>query len=304
MILELKENRSHGTREYPYDQYYMRNMHHAFQIPVHWHDEVEIIYIEKGRLHVKIGEVEYEGQEEDIFFVNPRELHLMRSEDANVQYYTILFPMEFLSFQTMDWLDTQVLAPLRSGQLLFLEKVEDENIKKRLLPFLRQVAEENSFLNRRSKGSRERENIRSHPENYVRAQFQTRILLIEILQCLYEEGQLRKVGNGENNNLQKQLLLYIQEHYTEDIRLETLAKEFHLSQKYISRYFVEHFHLPFSHYVMHLRLCHARKLLETTDLPVTDIAFEAGFSNVSYFIRSFKRSYELSPLKYRRQYER
>lgn len=50
MYPELKENRPHGTDNYPYTQYHMHNIFHAFQIPVHWHDELEVIYTKKGQL--------------------------------------------------------------------------------------------------------------------------------------------------------------------------------------------------------------------------------------------------------------
>ena len=36
MYPELKENRPHGTDDYPYTQYHMHHIFHAFQIPVHW----------------------------------------------------------------------------------------------------------------------------------------------------------------------------------------------------------------------------------------------------------------------------
>ena len=56
MYAELKENHPHGTREYPFCEYHMRYWPHAFQIPVHWHDEVEIIYVRKGPLMVEIDD--------------------------------------------------------------------------------------------------------------------------------------------------------------------------------------------------------------------------------------------------------
>ena len=42
------------------------------------------------------------------------------------------------------------------------------------------------------------------------------------------------------------------------------------------------------------------QLLQDTDLPITEIALQSGYQNVSYFIRSFKKTYEVSPLKYRK----
>ena len=43
----------------------------------------------------------------------------------------------------------------------------------------------------------------------------------------------------------------------------------------------------------------AYNLLRNTDLPVTQISFDVGFSNVSYFIRSFKEKYKVTPKELR-----
>ena len=45
MYFELKESRPHGTPENPFSQYHISDVKRAFQIPVHWHDELEIIYV-------------------------------------------------------------------------------------------------------------------------------------------------------------------------------------------------------------------------------------------------------------------
>ena len=83
------------------------------------------------------------------------------------------------------------------------------------------------------------------------------------------------------------------------LSLEELSVGFHLSEKYISRYFREHFHLSLTQYVNYLRLTHARHLLETTALAVTEVAMQCGFPNVSYFIRTFKNTFHVPPLQYR-----
>jgi len=97
----------------------MNRFHHAFQIPVHWHDEVEIIYIRTGPLTIVVDGEEYAGNNGDIFFVNPGQLHLMGTDASSVDYFTLLFPLEFISFQTKDWLEEQLLFPLRNRSLAF-----------------------------------------------------------------------------------------------------------------------------------------------------------------------------------------
>lgn len=284
MIIELKENIPHGTKEYPYDQYYIRNVRrHPFQFPVHWHDELEIIYIRHGILHVCIEGHDHVGHEGSVFLVNPRELHFMGSDDMSVAYFTLLFPLEFISFQTMDDLESGLLMPLRSGQLHLASEIADPALSKELGILLEQVIQLNQ------------ETVSLH------CQIETRLLLLKVLAFMLKHNLLQTPSlPGNQINLQREMIAYIQEHFTEKLSLSDLSAQFHLSEKYLSRYFKEHFNLTFSDYTNHLRLICAKQLLETTKLPVTEVALCAGFSNVSYFIRMFKRQYGTPPLKYRK----
>lgn len=282
MILELKENIPHGTKEYPYDQCFIHNIRRQFQFPVHWHDEFEIIYIRQGNLQIFIEEHEYSGKAGSIFLVNPKELHFMRSSDLSTAYYTLLFPLELISFQSEDELEQTLLSPLRSGQLLLVNQLTEGG----LLQELGGLFDELILLNEQK------------PPYY---QLKTRILLLTFLSRMMEYGLFTMPKSpGSQTGRQKELLLYIREHYTEKITLQTLSEQFHLSEKYISRYFKEHFYLTFSDYLNHLRLTCAKRLLETTELSVTEISLCSGFPNVSYFIRTFKKYYGISPLKYRK----
>ena len=289
MIPELKENITHGTKEYPYEQYNIRNPERAVQVPVHWHDEMEIIMIERGELDIRIGNQDYIGEVGEVFFVNPRELHLMESSKIDGLYYTMLFPLEFISFQTIDALESELLAPIRNIQLLFPHKLEPA-LEEKIKPFLREIVTANIKMHE----------LEADEISLAKNHLNTRIQLLQILQCMYEEGILIKAEQGNHSNMQKEMLAYIQECYLDKITLAMLADKFHLSEKYVSRFFVTHFHMPFSNYVVHLRLTHARQLLETTDEPITEIAMKSGFSNVSYFIRSFKAMYGMAPLQYRK----
>ena len=101
------------------------------------------------------------------------------------------------------------------------------------------------------------------------------------------------------NTVEKEMVSYIQQNFTGKISLREFGEQFHLSEKYISRYFKEHFHITLSQYITYLRLENAKQLLQDTDLSVTETAMQSGYQNVSYFIRSFKKTYGISPLKYR-----
>lgn len=110
MYAELKENHPHGTREYPFCEYHMRYFPHAFQIPVHWHDEMEIIYVRKGPLTVEIDGQKFTGEDDSVFIASPGVLHMMSAPDTPVDYFTFIFPLEFISFQTKDALEDEVFS--------------------------------------------------------------------------------------------------------------------------------------------------------------------------------------------------
>ena len=102
MNQNLREPTTHGSAEYPFALYHIRASLHAFNVSLHWHDEVEIIYIKKGNLHLIIDKDSYLGTAGDIFIVNSQEIHEMSVEELPTEYYTILFPLSSFIFRNSD----------------------------------------------------------------------------------------------------------------------------------------------------------------------------------------------------------
>ena len=86
MYFELKENKPHGTKDDPFSTYHIKNEGRSFQIPIHWHDELEIIYVKSGFLTVSISGENYVGTPGDAFVVSPGNLHFMGSQTGTVDY--------------------------------------------------------------------------------------------------------------------------------------------------------------------------------------------------------------------------
>ena len=104
MYFELKENRPHGTPENPFSQYHISDVKRAFQIPVHWHDELEIIYVKQGKLHVTISGENYIGSPKDAFVVSPGSLHLMGSPTGDAIITRFCFLLNIYHFRwTISW---------------------------------------------------------------------------------------------------------------------------------------------------------------------------------------------------------
>lgn len=282
MNVNLKENVVHGTENYAYAQYHVFGLAYAFYTPFHWHDEIEIIYIKKGNLNVVVNNEEYVGQAGDIFLVNPKEIHKMDTDNLETDYYTILFPIELISFEAKDDVEEKYFKTLRDGEMLFVNHLKEHKLYKKVLECVCNVIEANE----------------TNKEMY---QFETKINLLQIIYLLMKNTSLVEIkGNGKNVSLQREILSYIDRRYTEKISLKDIANHFHMSDKYFSRFFKNCFQVTFVEYVNSVRLEKAASLLSTTDLSVTEVALRCGFSNISYFIRSFKKTFGNSPHSYRK----
>ena len=281
MYFELKENKPHGTKDDPFSTYHIENAGRSFQIPVHWHDELEIIYVKSGFLTVSISGESYIGKPGDAFVVSPGNLHLMGSDTGAVDYYTFLFPLKNLSFRADDLLEDKLLEPLNSGHLMINPRINDTAKE-----LCEQLIEVYAAKNDES-------------ESQLTAQIKTKIILLQFILEMWKKGFIIENDTSGRNTVEKEMVSYIQQNYTGKISLKEFGEQFHLSEKYISRYFKEHFHITLSQYITYLRLENAKQLLQDTDIPVTEVAMQSGYQNVSYFIRSFKKTYEISPLKYR-----
>ena len=121
MYFELKENKPHGTKDDPFSTYHIKNGGRSFQIPVHWHDELEIIYVKSGFLTVSISEFIWNPR--GCFVVSPGNLHFMGSQTGTVDYFTFLFPLEYISFCVSD--DDKLLKPLKNGHLMIGPRIKD-----------------------------------------------------------------------------------------------------------------------------------------------------------------------------------
>ena len=98
----------------------------------------------------------------------------------------------------------------------------------------------------------------------------------------------------------RDLLRYIDSHLSEPITLDMLAQEFYLNGTYISRQFKKHTGLTLRNYILERRISHARALL-ATDLSITEVCQQSGFSDYANFIRSFTKTVGMSPGKYAMQ---
>lgn len=97
---------------------------------------------------------------------------------------------------------------------------------------------------------------------------------------------------------------YIDNNYSKKITLKTLEQRSHISKFHLSHLFKEELNLSPINYLHELRMKHAVNLLETTNYSIVQISEMVGFYSSNYFSNKFKEKFKVSPLQYRKEFER
>lgn len=95
------------------------------------------------------------------------------------------------------------------------------------------------------------------------------------------------------------LVNLIHEQYDQDITLEMYSKLLSYHPVYLSRIFKREIGISFSDYLTDYRMKMAKEMLETTDMRIAEISEKIKYKNISSFIRSYKKTYQITPGQYR-----
>ncbi|MBQ9764689.1 MAG: AraC family transcriptional regulator [Lachnospiraceae bacterium] len=146
--------------------------------------------------------------------------------------------------------------------------------------------------------------------NQVGKYFMLKARLIEIMLLLMRELVVPKDGqegcNFEShykNYAVNQIISYFDEHCSEKISLDRIAKNMYLSPVYISKIFKEETGESPINYLIKTRLERAKIMLESpAPINIKKIATNVGYDDAYHFSKLFKKYYGVSPLHYRKQF--
>ena len=109
----------------------------------------------------------------------------------------------------------------------------------------------------------------------------------------------KKLISIEKQQFEQNINTYILNHLTEDLSVDRLCEHLHLSRRKLYEYSEEFLHCSIAKYIKKMRLQHAQTLLTETNLPISTISEQCGFSDYNYFCRIFKQENGMSARSYR-----
>lgn len=285
----LKENRTHGTVQYPVALYEWNGENEWHVVP-HWHEEMEWIYFQKGDFPVWINTKEYQVHAPAFMCIHPEELHALILEKDGIES-AVVFPVDILCFERYDAAEAKVLGPLAEGKLRMpvLCRSGDAAFEelsacyKEIEQMLRQMKEQKNMLYL---------NIKAKMLELIAVAYKHDLLTRQV-----REGR-EEAGTVENL---KKVLQYIGEHYSSPIRLFELAELVNMNEQYFCRYFKKNIGKTITEYINVIRVEKAATALAETEDKIIDIAAACGFDNIGYFIRRFKKEKGMTPSEYRKK---
>ncbi|ATP93698.1 MULTISPECIES: helix-turn-helix domain-containing protein [Bacillus] len=279
----LKELTEHSTTTWPIALYHSKIRDHmSGYIPLHWHDEFQFVFILEGEAEFHINEKILNIQQGDGVFINSGCLHM--AKDANGTTCTYICLNVSPHFITANELFTTFVHPyMHASQTPFILFNRKDGWPNRIYQCIQII----------------QRLIEQTPAYY---ELELNIQLITIWKCLLQNRfQLTyDARKHDRNERMKHMLNWIHEHYHEKVLLQDIAREGQLSRSECCRYFNDILKKSPIHYVNEYRIQQSLILLQKTDLNITEIAYQVGFSSTSYFINIFKRVKNTTPLSYRK----
>lgn len=108
-------------------------------------------------------------------------------------------------------------------------------------------------------------------------------------------------GGGHTDEIQC-AVSYIEENYAEQISIDDITEQIHVSKYYFIRLFKQYIGMTPYSYLINYRINQSKILLRTSDMSVSEISVRTGFSDVSNFINHFKKQTGQKPMDYRRNF--
>ncbi|MCJ8012978.1 AraC family transcriptional regulator [Paenibacillus sp. KQZ6P-2] len=125
-----------------------------------------------------------------------------------------------------------------------------------------------------------------------------KMLILSILDDVLQLINEKRAGAQDIINT---VLSYIENHYQDDISLDSIASKLNMSTGYLSLYIKENTGINFIDHLNGIRLKHAKHMLQSTNLSIQGVGMQVGYRNATSFIRMFKKETGVTPGDFRKK---
>lgn len=252
--------------------------------PKHWHTPIEIIMPTINGYTAILGNDRIELNIDDILFICPGVIHALESPKDGQR---IIFQADISMLREIQGIDS-ILGLISPASLITPETAPE------IHPQMKQILLE--ICN-------EYKNMHSLSNAAIYANLLSMFVLIG--KNYTSELTRSAAGNQKQKEYTENFLAicnYIDDHCTEDLTLDEIAKKAGFSKYHFSRLFKQFSNVTFYKYLNQRRIAYAEMLLADPSISITEVALRSGFSSISAFIRMFKLIKQCTPTEFRNLY--
>jgi len=256
---------------------------------VHWHEFMELSYVQEGRGLYEIEDKLFEVDRGEIVIINNIERHRVTYDPKQPLYETVLhFAPSLIWSKENSYFDHTYLELFLYNGAWFNNRPElKPDIKPVIAAVIAEIVEE--YVAKRQ-----------YYELMIKSKLLTLITHL-IRSCgIGTPSQDEYLYRKKNIERLEEILRFINSSFSEDIGLGSVAQRFFMSPAYFSDFFKKNIGINFSDYLTRTRISEAIRLLNENRLNSTEIAFSVGFKNLPSFYAAFKRITRKNPGQYRR----
>lgn len=251
------------------------------EYPIHWHNSIEILYVLRGSINVNIDTDSFEILEKELEIINVDEAHRIYSNEDNK---VLIFHIDPYFFEKYYKDINNIFFYTNSTDDGAQEGEEYDLLRNFLAKLLCEAVQKLDDYDKEIES-----------------------ILVDLLYHLlnnfhyltYEKEELK--DKSEQLARYHRISKYIFNNYDSNITLQEIAKKEFLSPHYLSHEIKYATGYSFTDLVNLTRVEESVKLLLDSDLSISDISDEVGFSHVRYLNKNFKNYYGCTPLQYRKK---
>jgi len=261
---------------------------------MHTHEFIQLYYIRRGKVLHEIAGQRTTLLQGDVFLIPPGVKHLLQAiPGAELEYCSLGFMPDFIGLigaDTCDFMNTFL-------GFVMAERVLSEHSVRPRLSF---SGETLTRLEQAIAGMLyEYEHKEPGYREYLKGQLFSLLALIarEYVRSPHYEANAIRLNAYSDAILDS--IEFVTQNFYQNIKIEDVSKKFFLSRTYFCSLFKQYTGSTLNKYVNDLRIKHAKKLLRTTEAPITEIAFSCGYAGSPNFCKKFKAETGVSPGEYR-----
>lgn len=249
--------------------------------PLHWHDEVEILYPLSGKADIVIDGVQHDLLKRHLLVVESGQIHSTHSNSNSAMFLCIHISKSQLK---------EYLPQIENLRIHCIPSDVPDSKFQQYLDLCRMLDDLTRLY------------MKDSPSFYMEADG----VILQLCARLFENFSVSILPSSSSLSVTsadriRKVIDYVEAHFQEQFSLNDAASILSFSREYFCRFFKKNMGISFLQYVNETRISHIYYDLTHTDLPISEIMENNGFTNQKLFNRMFKQLYNGTPSEIRKQ---